>query len=371
MILIYTVGVGTGGSTSDAAQGLANSIGKMSEPPRRVLLVPSVTASSVENAELIAGEHAACAEVVPAEERFAKPDDFLDCREVFRRVIRRAQEDLSAGERLIVNPTFGTKQMGIGAFLAAADEGVGEVTFVGGPRNEGAVITGEEENLFFNAMRLHRERALRHAESLHKAGAQHAAGLLLEAYEPDAQAVAVRTITRCLAAWQSLHYVVAADLAAGSTDVDAKLKTHLQSIRDAGPVSELKAADMLASARRLQRWGRNTDAVLRYCQTLEMSAKARLLKYPDPQAEGGLQEQFKALRAQGDELGEEWFAKENKKLRQIVTLRNDHLHDGRPVPSSRAQELAALLGPFIKKLLGDVRVEKIERLWPATLMGSG
>jgi hypothetical protein len=374
MILIYTVGVGTPGKTSDVAQGLANSIGKMSEVPRRVWLVPSQDETSVANAELIQGEHAEVAEVMDSGCRFSHVDDFLSCREVMRKVIRRAKEDLEFGERLIVNPTGGTKQMGIGAFLAAADEGVGEITFVGGLRNEGTVITGQEENLFFDARMLHRERAWRHAESLFSKGACESAATILEPFADGESRDTQKTnemqeVARCLGHWQSLDYRRAAELAArlGGT-MSSEVRTHLQTLRNGPEVSSLKAGDMLASAFRLSEWRRFTDAMLRFCQTLEIAAASRLEEgYGEVDArKEGLRAMMEQLHRFDDECGELW--RSNKKLSELVTTRNHFIHNGSPVSAERVIRYAAEVKPFVKKLLPDIRVEQIERLWPAKLM---
>lgn len=384
MILIYTVGVGTGGpssKTSDVAQGLANSIGKMSEEPRRVWLVPSLDEASTTNAELIQGEHAEIAEVVEADCRFTEVDDFMSCREVMRKVIRLAKEDWVIGERLIVNPTGGTKQMGIGAFLAAADEGVGEITFVGGDRNEGTVITGKEENLFFDATQLHRERAWRHAEILFQKGACEAAATVLEDFAKGESMAAKKTammqeVARCLGHWQSLHYKKAAELAARLGEaVSSELRKHLQTLRDGKEVTELKAGDMLASAFRLQNWGRSTDAMLRFCQTLEMATENRLVEgYGETRGrEDGIHAMMDKLKKheEHEELEDYkcWNAwNDNKKLKKLVTTRNNFIHNGHPVSAERVIRYASEVKPFVKKLLPEIRVEQIERLWPAKLV---
>ncbi len=355
------------------AQGLANSIGKMSEEPRRVWLVPSQDEASITNAELIQGEHAEVAEVVEADCRFTEVDDFMSCREVMRKVIRLAKEDWVIGERLIVNPTGGTKQMGIGAFLAAADEGVGEITFVGGDRNEGTVITGKEENLFFDATQLHRERAWRHAESLFSKGACESAATVLDSFAAGESMAAKKTammqeVARCLAHWQSLHYKKAAELAARLGDaIPSDLRNHLQTLRDGPDISALKAGDMLASAFRLNVWRRFTDAMLRFCQTLEIAAAARLEEgYGEVESRrDGLRAMMEKLHHFDDECGDLW--QDNKKLRELVTTRNNFIHNGHPVSAERVIRYASEVKPFVKKLLPRIRVEQIERLWPAKL----
>ena len=367
MILIYTVGIGSAGNHSDIAQGLSNSIAKMGEEPRRVILVPSASEDSVATAELIAEAHRESSEVTSAEARFHDVNDVVGCREVFRLVLRSAGEDLSRNERLVVNPTSGTKQMGIGAFLAAADEGVGEVTFVGGPRNEGTVITGSEKNHFFDATQLHRERAVRHAESLFAAGAPHAASLVLKAFKSNETVESLRKISQCMDHWQSLHFVEAAKLAAECKGLPPEVKTHLQSLRQAGPVSAIKSTEMLASARRLQHWGRNTDAMLRFCQTLEMAARERLRDGYGETSEGGLREILSIMKGLQDPVAEEWFGKDCAQLKKLVTRRNEYIHDGRAVPAEEVKTLAAGLTPFFRKLLPKERPERIQRLWPATL----
>jgi len=72
--------------------------------------------------------------------------------------------------------------MSVPATLAALDEEIGEIVFTVGERHDGVVKTGTERLVTFSTEQFFRERTLREAERLFKAGAYHGAALLLKEY---------------------------------------------------------------------------------------------------------------------------------------------------------------------------------------------
>src|ERR1017187_9279470 len=117
-LLILTVGTGTAGKHSDVASGLARTIDLCA--PRLFWLVPSASEKSRPVADLIRESIGCPGAFRPwsTEEPYhtiADPDDIHQCRAVLREVIAEARKQLKPGERLIVNPTSGTKQMSAGA----------------------------------------------------------------------------------------------------------------------------------------------------------------------------------------------------------------------------------------------------------------
>ena len=146
-ILILTVGTGTQGAQSNLAQGLVNTLKQLK--PRLFWLVPSASPDSTDLAELVRSEapEGCLFQSWADSQAFRKiehHDDLFVCRTALREVIQCAKEQLGKGERLIVNPTSGTKQMSVAATLAALDEGIGEIVFTVGNRADGVVITGTE-----------------------------------------------------------------------------------------------------------------------------------------------------------------------------------------------------------------------------------
>lgn len=203
-VLILTVGTGTAGARSNLAQGLCNTIRMID--PRAYGLVPSSSEESQAIADLIAGEF--------PENFLGKlaaidlPDNLRCCRLTFQNVIRKARGLLSPGDRLIINPTSGTKQMSVGATLAALDEEMGDIVFTVGARQDGVVKTGMEELAYFDPALYFRERDLRLADSFFRAGGFAAAEKIVrkfKGFEPKLYAY-VATIHH----WQRFDYAKAA-----------------------------------------------------------------------------------------------------------------------------------------------------------------
>lgn len=391
MFLILTVGTGTAGLHSNLASGLVNSVRSMSVPPNRILLVPSSSEDSLAIAEIVAEEFPGVAEVAEAHLRIDEPDDLLNARLRIRSCIEELSGDMQAGEELVLNPTSGTKQMTLGAFLAAAENPGVSVTFIGGPRQDGVVVTGKEQNLFFEANLLHRERALRHARTLNDSGSSAAAALLLEPFGDTTRET--REASQCLAAWQALRHEDARQIAARSSHVGlVPLRGYLQELRDSGPASVSFVSDVFASALRLEKWARGEDALVRLYQTVEFAGRARLserwdLREPYDEeavlaAPGWLPEQARKLRsnarsgklhlglrqvyellhALGDEQSSAPYL-QDASIQGLLSGRNEYVHSGKAPPLSQIRKLAQKTEKLALTLLPELDFEKPTRFW--------
>ncbi|MBM3881225.1 MAG: hypothetical protein FJ387_16130 [Verrucomicrobia bacterium] len=274
-LLILTVGTGTAGQHSNLAQGLVNTLAQLR--PRRFWLVPSAHSNSTALAELVReGAPRECAfQPWSATQPFRaieRPDDLFDCRAVLREVIRAARAQLAQGERLIVNPTSGTKQMSVAATLAALDEGIGELVFTVGERADGVVKTGTERMAAFSTRQFILERDLRTAGTLFTAGAFFAVARILKAYS-EPEALEAREKALCLHEWQRLNHAKAASHAAKFSE---NLRSHLKNLSDADQFSVSLLGDLLAGADELFRRGDCEEALARYYRGAEQAAKVRL-----------------------------------------------------------------------------------------------
>lgn len=281
-LLILTVGTGTGGPHSDVAAGLARTIELTA--PRLFWLVPSASPLSTPVADLIresvsassalSGKSSFCpwSEVLPYH-AIENPDDIHQCREVMREVIAAARKHLRPGERLIINPTGGTKQMSAGATLAALDEEIGELMFTTGERENGVVKTGTEQTRIVSTAIFFLERDLARAGELFAAGAFFAAARLLRKYKDEPQALIPRETALCMHEWQRMNYERAAGHAARFSE---DLRRHLKSLSEADEFSAARLGDLLAGAQELQRWGDCEEALARYYRGAEHAAKVRL-----------------------------------------------------------------------------------------------
>ena len=172
-LLILTVGTGTAGRHSDLASGLRRTLELLN--PRKFWLVPSTAPDSLAIADLIAEGHASYGGRFPLEH----PDDLESSRQHIRSVIRQVRGQVKEGERLLVNPTSGTKQMTAAATLAALDEQIGDIVFTTGDRADGVVKTGTERITAFNPAGYFRERDLVLARDFFDAGDFYAAERIL------------------------------------------------------------------------------------------------------------------------------------------------------------------------------------------------
>jgi hypothetical protein len=274
-LLILTVGTGTSGQHSNLAQGLVNTLAQLR--PRLFWLVPSSSPDSAGLAEMVRdGAPGGCTfQPWSATQPFRlidQHDDLFACRTALREVIRAARQRLAQGERLIVNPTSGTKQMSVAATLAALDEDIGEIVFTVGDRADGVVKTGTERMATFSTRQFFLERDLRLAGELFAAGAFYAAAKVLRSHQkPEAMQARARAL--CLHEWQRLNHAKAAGHAAKFSE---ELHAHLQRLANADEFSVNKLGDLLASADELARWGDHEEALARYYRAAEQAAKVRL-----------------------------------------------------------------------------------------------
>jgi hypothetical protein len=274
-LLILTVGTGTAGKHSDVAAGLARTVDLTA--PRLFWLVPSESEKSRPVADLIRESVAVPAAFCPWSEAapyraVPDPDDIHQCRQVLRQVIAEAKKHLQPGERLIVNPTSGTKQMSAGATLAALDEEIGELMFTVGERVDGVVKTGTERAKSFSTAAFFFERDLRIAQSLFDHGAFYAAARVLRRHQLP-EAVRARETALCLHEWQRLNYGKAAAHAARFSE---DVHRHLTLLAGAETFSANILGDLLAGADELLRWGDCEEALARYYRAAEQTAKVRL-----------------------------------------------------------------------------------------------
>lgn len=206
-LLIMTVGTGTAGKYSNLANGLRNTI-KMIQP-YRFWLVPSSSGDSRAVAELVSEGFSSFAGMLGPIEN---PDDLVCCRRTVRYAIREVKKIQKSDERLILNPTSGTKQMSAGATIAALDEMCGDIVFTTGERADGVVKTGTEQIVPFDSTSYFIERDCQSALKFFKAGDFYAAEQLLSSYKKqESRAHAVAEL--CLK-WQRFDYPGAASAAA-------------------------------------------------------------------------------------------------------------------------------------------------------------
>ena len=274
-LLILTVGTGTAGKHSDVAQGLVNTIRQVR--PRKFWLVPSASEKSIPVADLIRETVAGLDSFAPWSESAAyhaisNHDDIHECRRFVREVIAAAKRELRPEERLVVNPTSGTKQMSAGATLAALDEEVDQIDFTSGERVDGVVKTGTEVVQSFDLRGFLFQRDLRTADELFRHGAFFAAARVLKGYV-QTEASRARETALCLHEWQRMNYAKAASHAAKFSE---ELRTHLKNLADAGEFSVTVLGDLLAGADELLRWGDCEEALARYYRGAEQTAKVRL-----------------------------------------------------------------------------------------------
>lgn len=274
-LLILTVGTGTKGDHSNLAQGLVNTLHQLR--PRKFWLVPSASPDSIALAEIVrdgAPAGSVFQSWIPTQPflQIEHHDDLFVCRTALREVIHTAREQLRQDERLIVNPTSGTKQMSVAATLAALDEGIGEIVFTVGERADGVVKTGTERMAPFSTRQFFLERDLRLAGEMFDAGAFYAASKILKPYK-ESEAIRARETTLCLHEWQRMNYAKAAGHAAKFSE---DLRVHLKNLTAADEFSVTVLGDLLAGADELLRWGDCEEALARYYRGAEQAAKVRL-----------------------------------------------------------------------------------------------
>jgi hypothetical protein len=188
--------------------------------------------------------------------------------------LRRRAKQLKPGERLIVNPTSGTKQMSAGATLAALDEEVDQIDFTSGERVDGVVKTGTEVVQSFDlrgflvpARPSHRRRTLPPRRFLCRRPAA-------QRVSPSPKPCAARETALCLHEWQRMNYPKAASHAAKFSEA---LRAHLKApLPRPTPSARRCSGTFLAGADELLRWGDCEEALARYYRGAEQAAKVRL-----------------------------------------------------------------------------------------------
>jgi hypothetical protein len=377
--LLLTVGTGTAGRHSNLAAGLRRTIEIIA--PDKFWLIPSTDEVSQLTADLVR-------EGMPAfhpwseDEPYlaiAQPDSLEACRNTVREVLIRARAGLSRSGRLLVNPTSGTKQMSVGAALAALDEGIGELVFTVGQRADGVVMTGTEQLETFAAHAYFAERDLKTSLALSAAGSFSAAATLLSRHaslSPQAD------IALCLREWERQNYAEARRIAAGCTAL-AESRNLLESLAKAAKAPEPQPAiiaDILHTAGLLQTRRDFEAALTLTCRALEMGLRRALFEktglhepYSLPKIcalplEQGIKDRCrnvshdgqrtilnlntvaKILQQLGHDLGDDFFA--DRDLQALVRVRNDLMHQLRAVTEVESQ--AAL--QRVKNLLVPLRL---------------
>ncbi len=385
-LLILTVGTGTAGQHSDLHAGLTATIRAIR--PRRYWLAPSADRNSIAMAELIRDD---CPDgFTPADEAagfFVIPnyDDIFDCRAVMRQAIAAAKNHLRPDEKLLVNPTSGTKQMSAGATLAALDEEIGDLVFTVGKRADGVVKTGTERLVSFSTRDFFADRDLRAADLLFRNGAYSAAVRLLDRYADLPAAAKPRARALSMFEWQRLNYAPAA---AHAALFDQRAGEYLRGLArdvEANRLSLPVLCDLLHGADALRRWNDCEEAVARYYKALEYALRLRLaqalektppFKIQDlrpllppklinelrPRNDGmiapGMAWMLQALAHLGDPFAGACQA--DKALLGKFRLRNERVHDIRPVQPAEAQSFCDRLNNlFANNMpeLADVRAQ--------------
>jgi hypothetical protein len=398
-LLVLTVGIGTARNQSDLAQGLINTLSQVR--PRLFWLVPSHHPDSTGIADLVRESAPAGSNFQPWNSAapycsIAAPDDLFVCRATLRQVIVCARKSLEKSERLLVNPTSGTKQMSVAAALAALDEEIGEIVFTVGERCEGVVKTGTEQLAIFSTEQFFRERTLREAERLFQAGAYHGAALLLKQCGE-----AVRDeydLAACLREWQRLNYEEARQIAAdASASALVRLRHHLTQLARSQEETMLRLSDLMVSADNLLRWGEYEEALARYYRATELAAKLRFaenhhLRKPYKLADLrdaapsmrdsleanarhgvcylGLRQAMQILQALGDPFADDYFADE--KLGELLNLRNETVagHGASAVFQHSVEEVRSHLGSLLQRHFQGLNQAVNTALRPRSLLGS-
>ncbi|MFN0128936.1 MAG: hypothetical protein ACKV19_19870 [Verrucomicrobiales bacterium] len=379
--LILTIGTGTAGKHSNLVMGLRRTLRLIG--PERYWLVPSASPDSVATADLVregivgfqwwedGGLPYRCV---------AEPDSLADCRKAVREVIDRARVGMGRDGRVVVNPTSGTKQMSVGAALAALDAGVGELVFTVGERADGVVKTGTEVLETFDASGYFAERDRELAVSLAEAGAQAAGARVARRHDSLSD---LADTAQCVHEWERQNYGEARRIAArsgapGLVAVRHGLEQLAKAAKLGAEPNPLVIADLLQTADQLHRRGEFDGALVLGCRALEMGLRCALFGRTglfDPYSLGrvcslpiseGIKERCrqnshdgqrtivnlntvaKILQELGEHLGDAFFV--DGELQRLVRVRNDLMHQIRAV--SEAESQAAL--QRVKNLLAPL-----------------
>ncbi len=368
-LLLLTVGTGTAGRTSNLAEGLRKTIALLA--PRRFWLAPSAAPDSIAMADLVRENIDAFTPASVTDPYFTlpQPDDLDGCRRTLRAAIASIRAELQSGERLVLNPTSGTKQMTAAAVLAALDEGVGDIVFTTGDRADGVVITGTERLTAFDPAGYFRERDFATAQDLFAAGAFLAAARLLRPH--TATLPKAHSLCQLMHHWQRFAYADAVSAATGHwEDLRALLAQRAQHVASGTP-SLLVLADVLAWADQARCLGEAADCLILAYKALELAARfalaqdlglapprrsgrydvaavralarsretdARLEKLArDGEVAIGLSAAMQLLQESAHPLGRAFS--EDSQLMHLTFVRNESVHDIRPPYTAEAQAL--------------------------------
>lgn len=397
-LLLLTVGTGTAGPHSNLVLGLQNTLGIVR--PDRYWLVPSASADSTAVADLVRELHPAGFEPWSTTEPYcciAQHDSIAHCRDTVLEVLVLMRKESKKGDRLVVNPTSGTKQMSAGATLAALDLEADEIQFTVGERSDGVVRTGTERLECFDPSEVFISRDLRIAEELSAAGSHLAAHKLLLRHSRafplnalDMEIVArsgnekLKTLVRaqelaslalCLHEWERQNYEAARQLAARCNlpqviPARATLQDLAQAAKSGLPHPAI-VADLLATAGLLHRRGDHETSLFLTCKALEGGLRLRLFESTglvDPysleilrslslnsdilnRAEAtsrdglttvlGLNQVVDILSSLQDPIAGDYRA--NGRFAGLVRLRNEYTHAVRPIDPADAQAFLALV----------------------------
>jgi hypothetical protein len=387
-LLILTVGTGTAGPQSNLTAGLRRTIEMLA--PRKFWLVPSASEDSRLVAECVAENFPNFAPY-DANDKFRCipfPDDLESCRQTLRQAISQVRAELEKDEKLIINPTSGTKQMSAGATLAALDENIGNITFTIGERANGVVITGTERLTDFNAATYFREHDFSTASELFEAGAFHAAARILERHR-SAYPQAYATALVCHY-WQMFNYDDAANAAKSHCE---DLRRAMDARRSAGNTpSRLILGDLIAWAIHARRTG-DADAMFRLAyKALEYAGRCALYesgitpdqkdfydpeqlkprispevfkdlaKKANPRIALGLNDMYRILGDIGHPLGHAYAGDE--KFRELIQIRNETVHAIRPTSIDKAHSLLDRVQNLLKKAMPGVPASKPPGILP-------
>lgn len=271
---VCTVGTGTAGKTSNVSEGIAAAI--KFRNPEYCYLLPSTSQDSIAVAQIVqegvagSGVKIAADNIIP----LTSHDDILRCRQEIRTIIRDLKKSLPQCE-IILNPTSGTKQMTSAAMLAAIDEGIEQIEYISGPRQDGVIITGQEQISSVSARGILAEYAGRNALLLLNGGAYQGAAELLKSYKEQLPQTAAATAT--LAARNRFNYrgaIQACNTMSGT--IWQEQRQLLNQMAIAAWPSPVHLADMLNFASRQLEFDEREEALAMLYRICEAACKVRI-----------------------------------------------------------------------------------------------
>jgi len=404
-----TVGTGTAGPHSNLVLGLRNTLALVQ--PDRYWLIPSASPDSTAVADLVRELHTHGFEPwSPSTPYHAieQHDSIRHCRDTVAEVLRHVRPLCKTGDRILMNPTSGTKQMSAGATLAALDLEADEIQFTVGDRADGVVITGSERLERFDPSEVFVSRDLRIAEELSRAGSHFAAHRLLSRHSRhsrlstlnalDHRLVAgsqneklqklvlasnLSSLALCLHEWERQNYEAARQLAAAChLPQMATARAPLQLLSEAAKTAKPNAAivaDLLHTGSILHQRGDHEASLFIVCRALETGLRLRLMEKTglcDPYsleilrtlsikrsliercennshdhvtARLGLKQVVEILSSLGCPLANDY--NEERRLSRFVGLRNEYTHAVRHIKESESQEFHELVSRLFKEHL--------------------